>query len=77
MQFFLQVFQPKKEAKYEYKCNISVKCQLHGKLSFLPLTRTNHQPPFEVLCHLLLHLSPPDSVTAPQNVLRFSAISLH
>ena len=70
MQLFFQVFRPEGEAKYEYKCNVSVNAETHAKLSFLPLVRTNHQPLFDVLHHLPLHLTPLVSVTAPQTFLR-------
>ena len=70
MQLSFQVFRPEREAKYEYKCNVSVNAETHAKLSFLPLVRTNHQPLFDVLHHLPLHLTPLVSVTAPQTVLR-------
>ena len=42
MQLLFQVFRPEREAKYEYKCNISVNAQIHAKLSSLRLERTNH-----------------------------------
>ena len=43
MQLFLQVFQPEREAKYEYKCKLSVNAQLHAnsKLFFTFLNLLN------------------------------------
>ena len=73
MQVFFQVFRPEKGAKYKCESNISVNTQIHAKLSSLPLTGRNHQPPPEMLHYLPLYLTPLCSVAAPQTVLRFIA----
>ena len=67
MQVFFQFFRPEREANYEYKCNISVNAQIRTKLSSLFLTRTNHQPPPDVLHLLPLHLTSLSSVTDSPN----------
>ena len=49
---------------------ISVNAHMNAKLSSLPLLGTNHQPLFDVLHHLPLHLTPLVAVPAPKTVLR-------